>query len=112
MTTLNGYTLCVRAKDCAPGSFPTVINLPLGATLQKCDNCLPNCKKCSESLDCSECFDGYFLDIKALPPAPAPAPAFEYKCDLSCPQGKFAMASGLCANCKANCRQCKDTLTC
>ena len=103
----------MRAKDCAPGSFPTTIDYADGSSLQICDDCLTNCKKCSDSYDCSECFDGYFLDIKTITPVPAPpAKPLQYKCDLTCPLGKFALPSGLCTNCKANCRQCKDTLTC
>ena len=112
LTTLNGYKLCVRAKDCAAGSFPTTKPDASGSPQQICDNCLSNCKKCNNSGDCSECFDGYFLDISNLPPAPPPAPLLQYKCDLTCPQGKFALPSGLCANCKSNCEVCKDTLTC
>jgi len=108
LTTDSGYTLCVQAKDCAAGSFPANLLDINGNPLKKCDLCTTNCKRCTNNQDCSECLDGYFLDISEV----TPGGVKQYKCDLTCPVGKFALPSGLCENCKANCKYCKDTLTC
>lgn len=91
LTTINGYTLCVRAKDCAEGSYAD-------AGTGKCESCISDCNVCSGPTGCSECFDGFFLDNNA--------------CINRCPTGKFALPSGACASCIANCDECKDTLSC
>ncbi len=62
LTTINGYTLCVRAQDCAPGSYPKT-TITAGVKDQVCDLCFSNCKTCTNTTDCQECFDGYFLNI-------------------------------------------------
>lgn len=72
LTNINGYQLCVRAKDCAEGSYadPSGVCLP----------CISNCKSCTGNTGCNECFDGYFLDNNV--------------CIDRCPTGKFSLPNG------------------
>ncbi|KAL4432999.1 hypothetical protein ABPG74_005372 [Tetrahymena malaccensis] len=95
----NGQQIC--QLFCNEGWF---VYKPYGTTQAYtfCLSCIPNCKTCSDTQSCSQCFQGYYFN------------KLQQICQQipTCLSNQYLSSNYACLNCQSNCAQCSNGTSC